>query len=118
MDIVYKIVIPLVTAAIAWFFSKLQTTREQKQTDLKLIGDAVTPLLNSIKNLTDHNNALIKDLLEEQKTKVQLMDDVSTLKSERNTLSEKVDSLEKTIKCLTRKIDKLANEKDTTVTTT
>lgn len=115
MDIIYQIIIALSTAAIGWFFGKLQTKREQKQTDLQIIESAITPLLNSIRGLTEHSNELVTKLLAEQEKNLALIEQNSALLAEKTDLINKIESLEKKVATLTSMVKKLAkNEKDIT----
>lgn len=113
IETVWQIVILLATNACTWFFGKLQTRREQKQTDLQIINQAVTPLLDSIKNLTEYNNRLVEQYMEEQRQRMEAQEENKSLKAERTQLAEqvskltaKVDKLERTIKKLTKDEDK------------
>ncbi len=112
-DYIWQIVVPVLTSACGWFFGKLQTKREQKQSDLQIIEEAISPLLTSIKELTEHNNRLVEQYLDEQKQRLAMQEENKSLKADRAELAEqvsrltaKVDKLEKTIKRLAK------NEKD------
>ena len=109
----WQIVVLVLTSACGWFFGKLQTRREQKQSDLEIIEGAVSPLLASIKELTEHNNRLVEQYLDEQQRRLAVQEENKNLKAECaelaaqvSRLTAKVDKLEKTMKRLAK------NEKD------
>lgn len=112
MDIVYQILLFLATTAIGWFFGKLQTKREQKQTDIQIIEGAISPMLNSIKELTEHSSELVAKLLTEQEKNLKLIETNLALLTEKTNLVNKIESLEKKVATLTAMVKKLANEKD------
>lgn len=112
MDIVYQILLFLATTAIGWFFGKLQTKREQKQTDIQIIEGAISPMLNSIKELTEHSSELVAKLLTEQEKNLKLIETNLALLTEKTNLVNKIESLEKKVATLTDMVKKLANEKD------
>lgn len=113
MDLIYQILLAFATTAIGWFFGKLQTKREQKQTDIQIIESAITPLINSIKGLTEHNNELVTKLLVEQEKNLKLIEEKSVLLEEKTNLVNKIESLERKVANLTAMVKKLAkNEKD------
>lgn len=112
MDIWQQIVIPLVTAAIGWAFAKLKTGRERKQSDLELINGAVSPLLESIRDLTNHGNNITEKLLQEQTKNLELMERNAALLTERIDLVKKLGKLEREVATLTKEIKKLTAEKD------
>ncbi|WP_304581975.1 hypothetical protein [uncultured Alistipes sp.] len=112
-DYIWQIVVLVLTSACGWFFGKLQTRREQKQSDLEIIEGAVSPLLASIKELTEHNNRLVEQYLDEQQRRLAVQEENKNLKAECaelaaqvSRLTAKVDKLEKTMKRLAK------NEKD------
>ena len=107
--VIWQIILSLATAAIGWLFGKLQTKREQKKTDLQIINDSLTPLLTSIQSLTEYNNKLVLQYLDEQKGRLAAEEQVKALIAERDNLSKevsrltvKVDKLEKAIKKITK----------------
>ncbi len=113
-EYVWQIIVLISTSSCGWFFGKLQTKREQKQSDLQIIEEAVSPLLTSIKDLTEHNNRLVEQYLEEQKQRPGHTGGEQNLKAERAELAEqvsrltvKVEKLERTIKRLARKMKKI-----------
>ena len=112
-DYIWQIVVLVLTSACGWFFGKLQTRREQKQSDLEIIEGAVSPLLASIKELTEHNNRLVEQYLDEQQRRLAVQEENKNHKAECaelaaqvSRLTAKVDKLEKTMKRLAK------NEKD------
>lgn len=107
--VIWQIILSLATAAIGWLFGKLQTKREQKKTDLQIINDSLTPLLTSIQSLTEYNNKLVLQYLDEQKGRLAAEEQVKALIAERDNLSKevsrltvKVDKQEKAIKKITK----------------
>ncbi len=115
MDIVYQILLFLATTAIGWFFGKLQTKREQKQTDIQIIEGAISPMLNSIKELTEHSSELVVKLLTEQEKNLQLIETNSALLADKANLVNKIESLEKKVATLTAMVKKLADEKNNSI---
>lgn len=108
-DYIWQIIVLVLTSACGWFFGKLQTKREQKQSDLQIIEEAISPLLTSIKDLTEHNNCMVEQYLEERKQRLVMQEENEALKAERAELAEqvskltaKVDKLERTIKRLAK----------------
>ncbi len=113
-DYIWQIIVLVLTSACGWFFGKLQTKREQKQSDLRIIEAAVSPLLTSIKDLTEHNNRLVEQYLEEQKQRLAVQEENKNLKAECAELAEQVSKLTAKVEKLERTIKRLAkNEKDT-----
>ena len=108
-EYVWQIVVLVLTSACGWFFGKLQTRREQKQSDLQIIEEAISPLLASIRELTEHNNRLVEQYLDEQQQRLAAQEENKSLKAECSGLAEqvskltaKVDKLERTISRLTK----------------
>lgn len=95
------------TGFFAWLFGKMQTRRERKKSDLQLVSEAVSPLVQSIKELTEQNNEVISKLMSEQDKVLQLMSEKAALINERGELLEKVEKLERQVNCLTKKINEL-----------
>ena len=113
-DYVWQIFVLVLTSACGWFFGKLQTKREQKQSDLQIIEEAISPLLTSIRDLTEHNNRLVEQYLEEQKQRLAVQEENKNLKAERAELAEQVSKLTAKVEKLERTIKQLAKyEKDT-----
>lgn len=102
---ILQLVLPVISAALGWLFSKLQTRREQKQTDLQIINTALKPLLESITDLTDRLKQSTTELLEERERTLKLS-------NERTELLDKVNSLEKEVKRLVKLVNKLSNKDD------
>lgn len=112
-EYVWQIIVLISTSSCGWFFGKLQTKREQKQSDLQIIEEAVSPLLTSINDLTEHNNRLVEQYLEEQKQRLAIQEENKNLKAERAELAEQVSRLTVKVEKLERTIKRLAkNEKD------
>lgn len=115
-DYVWQIIVPVLTSACGWFFGKLQTRREQKQSDLQIIEQAVTPLLTSIRDLTEHNNRLVEQYLDEQRQRLAAQEENKALKAECAELAEQVSRLTAKVDRLERTIGRLTkHEKDTFV---
>ena len=104
--------IALVTGLLGWLFSKLQTRREQKESDLQLINKAISPLLASIRQLTDQSQETVQRLLAEQDKVLKLMGEKAELLRERGELVDKIEKLEKQVNCLTTKINKLMKKEN------
>ena len=112
-DYVWQIVVLLLTSSCGWFFGKLQTRREQKQSDLEIIEGAVSPLLASIRELTEHNNRLVEQYLDEQQQRLVVQEENKSLKAERAELAQQVSRLTAKVGKLERTIKRLAkNKKD------
>lgn len=92
--------LPVLTAVLGWLGSKWQTSREAKQSDIKLINEAINPLLLSISELTKTLQDTNGKLIEEQQKNLQLT-------VERNTLANKIEKLTKQINELKQALDKL-----------
>jgi chromosome segregation ATPase len=110
MDTLTQILLCFATAAIGWTFSKLKTNREKKESDLNLVNNSVTPLVESIKKLTEQNNELVGKLTAEQDVSLRLI-------KEKGELLEKIEQLEREISDLRKQINKLirkTNEKNNT----
>ena len=101
------------TGFFGWLFAKLQTRSERKKTDLQLINEAITPLLCSIKDLTEQNNDMVNRLLAEQDKNLQLIAEKSEWIKERGTLMEKIEELERQIKTLNKKINGFIKHNET-----
>lgn len=96
-----------------WLFAKLKTPREKKAADLELIEKAITPLLNSIRELTNHNSETTAQLIAEQAKSLKLLQENAALLQDKVNLVQKVESLERKVQKLTAMVEKLAkNEKD------
>ena len=108
----------IVTTAIAggtgfmgWLFSKLQTRRERKKSDLEIIHETTTNLVESIKILTQRNGELVSELMEEQKKHLTLLKEKLEWQSQREEFIAEIEGLKKEVKALTKKINELINEK-------
>lgn len=106
MEIVWQLVILLATTSSGWFFGKLHTRREKRKDDLQVIQSTISPLVDSIKQLTDHNNALIKEYINEQNLRIETQEANKVLQAERDDLASQVAKLtaklEKTIQKMTQ----------------
>lgn len=103
---ILQVVLPVIAGFCGWIFSKLQTSREKKKTDLEIINAAIKPLLVSISELTDRLKATTTDLMEEREKNLKLT-------TERTELLGKIENLEKEVRKLQRQVAKLTrNEKD------
>lgn len=108
-DVIKQVLMMVATGLCGWVFSKLQTRREQKQTDLQIINNAIKPLLESISDLTMRLKQMTIDLMDEREKCV-------SLSNERSELLGKIESLEKEVKRLSAVVKKLTtkDEKGTT----
>lgn len=104
--------LPVVTAILGWLGSNVRNRRDKKQTDLKIINDAITPLLKSIKELTDHSQHMTGQLLQEQAEKLALLEEKNAWLAERIDLESKIDKLIKRIASLEKEVRKQAMGKD------
>lgn len=115
-EVVTTTAISATTGILGWFFSKMQTRRERRKEELALfnaaITEAISPLLESINKLTEQNRDVVGKLLCEQDKNLALIEEKRKLLSERMTLTEKVEKLEKQIKTLNGKINELIKIKE------
>ncbi|MCD8177306.1 MAG: hypothetical protein LUE98_07740 [Tannerellaceae bacterium] len=63
--LIAQITILVLTPFCSWLFSKLHTKREKQKIDLEIIQAAIAPQLDSIQQLTAHNNQLVQMYLDE-----------------------------------------------------
>ena len=106
-EVITTIIIAVVTGFLGWFFSNLKTKRERKKSDLQFVSEAVSPLVQSIRELTEQNNELIGKLMIEQDKVIRLASEKAELIKEKGELIEKIEHLEKKIETLSRKIDNI-----------
>ena len=86
---------------IVGYLTKLLTTsRERKEKDLDIINAAISPLLNSIKELTIQNKELITKLADEQTATLKQMQQNKSLLEERVELVGKIDKLTRQVELL------------------
>jgi len=111
METISQIVLCFATAAIGWTFSKLKTAREKKESDLQLVNNSVTPLVESIAKLTEQNNELIGKLTTEQDKNIKLVYEKSELVGEIECLRKEVSDLKRKLETFIKK--QSANEKIT-----
>jgi len=100
-----------VTGFLGWLFSKLQTRRERKKSDLQMIHESTANLVESIKILTQRNGELINELMEEQKKHLTLLKEKLEWQTEREEFIAEIEGLKKEVKALTKKINELINNK-------
>ena len=112
-DIFKTFLLPVLTAAVGWFASKLKTKREKQEADVNFINEAIKPLLNSIAELTGHIQKITDDFLSERDKNIELIAERTALKKEIEGLQNKIKSLERKIDALNKTISKQQNEKDT-----
>jgi len=99
------------TGFFGWLFSKWQTKRERKKSDLQMIHESTANLIESIKTLTERNGELVSELMEEQKKHLTLLKEKLGWQAEREELISEIEGLKKEVKALTKKINELINEK-------
>lgn len=88
-----------------WFWQNAKTKRQAKKEATDNYSTAINQLVENINSLVEQNREVVARLVEEQ-------DKVFSLQKERSELLDKVDRLQKTVECLTRKLDKyIKNEK-------
>lgn len=105
-------IIPVLTAALAWFGANIKTRREKKKTDLQIINEAIKPLLTSITELTNHNRELTGDLVEQQTDNLKLLEEKRAWLAERGDLLEEMGKLRKQVDALAKEVKKLRGDKD------
>ena len=110
MDYLKQIGLMVAAAVVGWFGSNVKSRRDKKQTDLQIINEAITPLLQSIKDLTDHNHGLTEKLLAEQTKNLAMLEERRSLLDERDNLADQVEKLNKRVALLERAIRKLAKD--------
>lgn len=111
MELFREIAAPMITLFIGggatWFWQNYRTKKQAKQNDLDNFASSIGQLTASIEKLTVQNGELVMQLCAEQDKRLKLA-------AERDELLQKIDSLQKEVNSLTRKIGKLLkNEKDT-----
>ena len=74
------------TGFFGWLFGKWQTPRERKKSDLQLINEVLSPLLDSVRQLTEQNNEMVGKLRAEQEEKLLLIEEKSEWIKERAEL--------------------------------
>jgi len=99
------------TALVGWFISKLQTKRERKKSDLQLINDSVSGLVNSLQLLSDNNSLMVTKFLHEQEKVLNLCAEKEQLLRERSDLFFKIDNLEHKINILTAELSRAIGDK-------
>lgn len=87
-----------------WVWQRLKTRRERKESDLKLINEAINPLIESVRTLTSHNSELAQKVVNVSEQNLRYLNEIISLKG-------KVQDLEYTIKKLTVEIEGLKNAK-------
>jgi chromosome segregation ATPase len=95
------------TGFFGWLFGKWKTPRERKKTDLQLINDAVSPLIDSIRQLTERNNEMVGKLIREQEEKLHLLEEKNEWIKERGELNAIIKKLEKEMASMNKKIETL-----------
>lgn len=105
MDLFWPAVASVVTAAAMKAVDIVKTRKQAKRDDLNDFTASTGQMLETINSLVDQNREVIGRLVEEQGK-------VFALEKEQGELLAKVDKLQKTVDCLTRKLDKyIKNEK-------
>lgn len=105
--------LPLAGGVAGFLTRALTTRRERKKSDLEIINSAITPLLTSIRELTEQNKALIDKLTLEQQASLDYMSRNKALLEERETLVTKIDKLTRQVEALKKLIrEKLRSESD------
>ena len=85
------------------------TKREKKASDLELIEKAISPMLNSITNLTNHLDEVTAKYAAEQRKNLKLI-------KEKGELLLRIASLEKEVQKLTEMVKNLSNNEKSTIT--
>lgn len=101
------IIVAVTGLVVGYLGRQWMTRRERKHDDLKLIDEAINPLVESIKVLTTQNNDLIRKLQEEQTARLKDIDDKRQLLAEKETLQKQIEKLNRKIEELNRKIEEL-----------
>ena len=113
MELFREIGIPLITLFVGggatWFWGNYKTQKQAKKSDLDNFSSSIEQLTASIDKLTAQNGELVAKLCVEQDKNLKLV-------SERGELLEKIETLQKEVNSLTRKINRLLkNEKDSDI---
>lgn len=98
------LIIPTASALVGFITKSLMTRRERTKSDLEIINQAITPLLSSIRELTEQNNSLVARLTDEQTKVLQYMQKNKELLEERSELIAKIDKLTKQVELLKKMI--------------
>jgi chromosome segregation ATPase len=100
----------LVGGFATWLWQRLKTRRERKESDLKLINEAINPLVESVRILTSHNSELAQKVVTGSEQNLRYLNEIISLKG-------KVQDLEYTIKKLTVEIEEFKKAKHNRRTT-
>lgn len=106
-EITALIVTSLVSLAVGFFGRLLMTRREKKHDDIQLLNEAINPLVESVRLLTEQNKDLIQKLQEEQMARLQDIEDKRQLLAEKQTLQKQLEKNNRKIEELNRKIEEL-----------
>jgi len=109
------VIVPLVGVAVGYLTRLLTTRRERKKTDLEIINAAISPLLESIRNLTEQNSQLVGKLTDEQQKALEYIKKNRDLMEERAELMTKIDRLTKQIETLKKMLKEHLNNNETTI---
>lgn len=111
LDVGKIFVLPILTAVLGWLGKSVKSRRENKKSDLELINNAISPLLRSISELTDHVGKVTAELVEEKAKNLELTTQRDAQRGEIEALTSKVTSLERKITALTNLIKKQKHDK-------
>ena len=106
-EIATILVTSLVSLAVGYFTRLLMTRREKKHDDIQLLNEAINPLVESVRILTEQNKDLIQKLQEEQMARLQDIEDKRRLLDEKQALQKQLERNNRKIEELNRKIEEL-----------
>ena len=90
-EIATILVTSLVSLAAGYFTRLLMTRREKKHDDIQLLNEAINPLVESVRILTEQNKDLIQKLQEEQMARLQDIEDKRRLLDEKQALQKQLE---------------------------
>ena len=109
-EIVTILLTSFVSLAVGYLTRLLMTRREMKHDDIRILNEAIDPLVESVRLLTTQNSDLIQKLQDEQMARLKDIEDKRRLLSEKETLQKQIDRLNRKIEELNRKIEELTRE--------
>lgn len=91
---------PAVGVVLGYIGRLLTTKRERRKSDMEIIDAAISPLVGSIKELTEQNRDLVCRLTDEQQKALEYIRRNRSLLEERDGLIARIDRLTKQVELL------------------
>jgi DNA repair exonuclease SbcCD ATPase subunit len=95
---------------VAWYWSKKKTRTEKTRENYTVVQDAINPLLDSIKTLTERNQELAIQLVDAHKLRVEYCNNVIELRGQVDEMTKKIAKLTEMVGALTKKNNDLMRE--------